>query len=128
MSRVQLSLRITRPQDAALRHYAQTSGLSSRYQAGVRVFESGLGVLIGAAVPDRPEATTEVIDNLGELLARVARLEALTDRVLYTASAAYAYARRGALRSETDAKVDQAIADAAQDAYRRQRDLARGGQ
>lgn len=126
MSRAQLSLRITRPQDAVLRRYAETQGLCSRYQAGVRAFEAGLGVLVGSA--HLGSADDEVAEGLGELLARAARLEALIDRTLFTASAAYAYARRGVVRSETDSKMDQLIAEAAQDAYRRQRDLARGAQ
>lgn len=127
-TRVQLSLRISRAQDAALRHHAEMAGLGSRYQAGVRAFEAGLGVLVSGGRFDQPSDDCEIAAGLGELLARTVRLEALTDRVLYTASAAYAYSRRGVLRSETDSKMDQLIGDAAQDAYARQRELARGAQ
>lgn len=124
MNRAQLSLRITAAQDAALRRYAEAPGLCSRYQAGIRAFESGLGLLVGSTqFAANDEAMT---DSLGELLARATRLEALMDRTLFTASAAYAYARRGVVRTEADNKMDQLIAEAAQEAYRRQRDLARG--
>ena len=55
----------------------------------------------------------------------VSIIEALTDRSLFTASAAYAYARRAALRGDGDAdKADAAMGEAAQAAYKRQRALA----
>jgi hypothetical protein len=51
----------------------------------------------------------------------------MTDRTLFTSAAAYQFSRKAALRGESDpAKVDQALGEAAGEAYRRQRDLARG--
>jgi hypothetical protein len=126
MNKVTVSFRISGALNAVLTDYAKAPGYCSRYQAAIRAFETGLGVLVGST--QFAAADEAVTDGLGELLARAARLEALMDRTLFTASAAYAYARRGVVRSETDSKMDQLIAEAAQDAYRRQRDLARGAQ
>ncbi|TXI85247.1 MAG: hypothetical protein E6Q40_08010 [Cupriavidus sp.] len=126
MNKVTVSLRIPGALNAVLTDYAKAPGYCSRYQAAIRAFETGLGVLVGStqfAAGDEAMA-----DGLGELLARAERLEALVDRTLFTASAAYAYARRGAVRTEADNKMDQLIAEAAQEAYRRQRDLARDAQ
>ncbi len=126
MNKVTVSLRIPAPLNVVLTDYAKAPGYCSRYQAAIRAFETGLGVLVGSTqVAANNEAMT---DGLGELLARAERLESLVDRTLFTASAAYAYARRGAVRTEADNKMDQLIAEAAQEAYRRQRDLARGAQ
>lgn len=124
MNKVTVSLRIPGALNAVLTDYAKGPGYCSRYQAAIRALETGLGVLVGST--QFAAGDDAVADGLGELLARAARLEALMDRTLFTASAAYAYARRGVVRSETDSKMDQLIAEAAQDAYRRQRDLARG--
>ncbi|ACL93941.1 hypothetical protein EIB18_02410 [Caulobacter vibrioides] len=124
MNKVTLSLRIPSAMNAVLTDYAKAPGYCSRYQAAIRAFETGLGVLVGSTqFSPGDEAVT---DSLGELLARASRLEALVDRTLFTASAAYAYARRSIVRTEADHRMDQLIAEAAQDAYRRQRDLARG--
>jgi hypothetical protein len=49
----------------------------------------------------------------------------VADRGLFTASAAYTYARRAALRGDNDPdKTDAAMGEAAQAEYRRQRALA----
>ena len=125
MRRIQLSIRVTRAQDAALRAYAASSGLQTRYQAAVRAIETGLNALVGQRPLDVASPDPEVADALGEILVRLRRVEGLADRSLYTSSAAYAYARYGALRQNSGAgQVDVQIADAAQEAYRRQKELA----
>lgn len=125
MSRTPVSLRLTRPQIAFLRRHAEAHGVSL-YQASNRAMEAGLAALAGVA---EPGATEEPIAGLiGELVARVERLERLADRALYSAAAAYAYARQAALAGARDARaMDEAITEVAGEAYRRQRDLARGG-
>lgn len=125
MSRTPVSLRLTRQQIAFLRRHAEAHSVSL-YQASNRAMEAGLAALAGAAeLGAQEEPITPLI---GELLARVERLEALADRALYSATAAYSYARQAALASARDAKaLDDAVAEAAGEAYRRQRDLARGG-
>lgn len=124
MSRTPISLRLTLPQIALLRRRAEAEGVSL-YDASHRAMEAGLAALAGAAVlgpDDEP-----IAHLLGELIARVERLEQLTDRALYSAAAAYSYSRQSALAGARDAKaLDEAIAEAAGEAYRRQRSLARG--
>lgn len=124
MSRSPVSLRLTRTQIAFLRRQAEAHGVSL-YQASNRAMEAGLAALAGSS---EPGAIEEPITGLiGELLARVERLERLADRALYSAAAAYSYARQAALAGARDAKaLDEAVAEAAGEAYRRQRDLARG--
>jgi hypothetical protein len=126
MSRVSLSLRLTRAQDAALRRYADAHGVV-RYQAAIRAVEAGLAALVGGGPTRSDQPSAETADALGELIVRVHRLEQMTDRTLFTSAAAYQFSRKAALRGESDpAKVDQALGEAAGEAYRRQRDLARG--
>lgn len=125
MSRTPVSLRLSRPQIAFLRRHAEAHGVSL-YQSSTRAMEAGLAALAGAAEPGAAEQPIAAL--IGELLARVERLEALADRALYSAAAAYSYARQAALAGARDAKaLDDAVAEAAGEAYRRQRDLARGG-
>ena len=64
-------------------------------------------------------------DVMAAFDARLGVIEALLDRNLFTASAAYAYARRAALRGDGDPNnTDSVTGEAAQAAYRRQRALA----
>src|SRR4051812_22394313 len=126
MGSVSVSLRLTRAQAVTVHRYADAHGVS-RYQAAIRVMEAGLAALMAGqpSGPDQPSA--ETADALGELIVRVRRLEQMTDRTLFTSAAAYQFSRKAALRGEADpAKVDQALGEAAGEAYRRQRDLARG--
>lgn len=121
MNRIKLSLRVPPPQELLIRQLAERRGLT-RYQALGRVVEAGLAALL-----DKPARSHEPAGEgyLASLEARLATIEALTDRSLFTASAAYAYARRAALRNDSDAKrSDSATSDAALSSYRRQRALA----
>jgi hypothetical protein len=121
MNRVKLSVRVPLEQEVMIRRYAEARGLT-RYQALSRVIEAGLG-----AVVDAPLACGS---NAGDVAmaafeVRLGVIEALLDRSLFTASAAYAYARRAALRGDGDAdRTDSVTGEAAQAAYRRQRALA----
>ena len=121
MNRIKLSIRVPPAQETMIRHFAQTRGLT-RYQALLRVIETGLNAIM--ATP-KPAASTVGVEAIASLDSRLAIIEALTDRSLFTASAAYAYARRAALRNDSDAdRIDAATSDAAQAAYKRQRVLA----
>ncbi len=125
MSRTPVSLRLTRQQIAFLRRHAEVHGVSL-YQASTRAMEAGLAALAGASEPGAAEEPIAAL--IGELLARIERLERFADRALYSAAAAYAYARQATLAGARDAKaLDEAVTEAAGEAYRRQRDLARGG-
>lgn len=96
MARVMLTGRVTDSQAAALRAYAAEVGLPL-YQATVRALEIGIATLIGgrgegvstdaaAPVPD----TSAIEEALGELMARADRSDALLQRTLFAAGAAYA--------------------------------------
>lgn len=121
MNRVKLSVRVPASQETMIRHIAQVRGMT-RYQALLRVIETGLASIMGSPKVQAQMANEEA---LAALESRLAVIESLTDRSLFTASAAYAYARRAALRNDSDAdRTDAATSDAAQAAYKRQRLLA----
>ena len=121
MNRIKLSVRVPAGQETMLRHIAEVRGLT-RYQALARVIEIGLTSIMTAPVAQSPAGKDDVLASLDT---RLSVIEALTDRSLFTASAAYAYARRAALRNDSDAeRSDTATSDAAQASYKRQRALA----
>ena len=121
MNRIKLSIRVPAGQETMIRHIAKVRGMT-RYQALLRVIETGLASIMGGAEAKAQMASDEA---LAALDSRLAVIEAMTDRSLFTASAAYAYARRAALRGDSDAdRTDAATSDAAQAAYKRQRVLA----
>ncbi len=121
MNCIKLSIRVPATQETMLRHIAEVRGLT-RYQALARVIETGLSAIMHTPAPSA-NGTGE--DAFALLDSRLSVIEALTDRSLFTASAAYAYARRAALRNDSDAdKSDSATSEAAQASYKRQRALA----
>ena len=121
MNRIKLSIRVPVGQEIMLRHIADVRGLT-RYQALARVIETGLTAIMQGPVP-LGHGTSD--DAIASLDSRLSVIEALTDRSLFTASAAYAYARRAALRNDSDAdKSDSTTSEAAQASYKRQRALA----
>lgn len=121
MNRIKLTVRIPAGQETMLRHIAEVRGLT-RYQALARVIEIGLtSILHPSGLPE----TGGINDEIATISARLSSIEAVADRGLFTASAAYTYARRAALRGDNDPdKTDAAMGDAAQAAYKRQRALA----
>ncbi len=123
MTYVLLSIRIPANQDLLLKQVAKARGIT-RYHALGRAIEQGLGQMTNAPVPSgNPSAS----DELATLSARLALIEALTDRSLFTASAAYVYARRGALRGDNEServKVEAVLSESVKAAYQRQRTLA----
>lgn len=125
MNRVKLSVRVPIGQQIMIRHIAEVRGLT-RYQALARVIETGLAAIMNLH-PTGSEHVADLGDEtaLAALDARLGLIQALLDRSLFTASAAYTYARRAALRGDSDAaRTDSAMGEAAQAAYRRQRALA----
>lgn len=125
MNRVKLSVRVPIGQEIMIRHIAEVRGLT-RYQALARVIETGLTAIMNLH-PTGSEHVADLGDDaaLAALDARLGVIESLLDRSLFTASAAYTYARRAALRGDSDAeRSDAAMGEAAQAAYRRQRALA----
>lgn len=121
MNRIKLSIRVPAGQETMIRRIADARGMT-RYQALARVIEAGLAAMTGTA---QTKGTVAVSEFLAGIETRLTTIESLTDRSLFTASAAYAYSRRAALRNDSDAdRVDVATSDAAQAAYKRQRALA----
>lgn len=121
MNRIKLSIRIPAEQETMIRQIAKVRGMT-RYQALLRVLETGLASITGDSQVRSQMARDEA---LAVIETRLAAIESLTDRSLFTASAAYAYSRRAALRNDSDAdRIDAATSNAAQAAYRRQRALA----
>lgn len=121
MNRIKLSIRVPVGQEVMIRRIAEERGLT-RYQALARVIEAGLLAMTGTPQTKGKVSVSEVLAGIE---ARLSTIESLTDRSLFTASAAYAYSRRAALRNDSDAdRIDTATSDAAQAAYRRQRVLA----
>lgn len=122
-SRHPFSIRISLSQKAMIEAYGAALGLDL-YQAGVRVFEAGLASLVMPGVA-ATSTGADLADALGEISATVRRMEAMTDRALFTAVCAYVYAQRTALKGEADpSKINQALAAEAAEAYQRQKTLA----
>ena len=118
MTRIKLTIRILATQEIMLKRVAEARGLT-RYQALLRAIEQGLAVMMNGPAHNMSD------DGLADISARLSVIEALADRGLFTASAAYVYARRGALRGDNDAtQSDTNMSAAAQAAYQRQRTLA----
>ena len=112
------TVRLNPSQARTLSGIAGRRGLSE-YAMLQRIIEAGfLAVLHGA---DREADTREIASEVGAISGRIADLERVLDRALFTACAAYAYARHAALQSR---KPDEVIAAEARAAFERQRSLA----
>jgi predicted transcriptional regulator len=122
MKHVQHSVRLSPALNRTLSALAEQRGMTC-YQMLKRAIEQGFAVMTNAK--SAGSSMSDVGDEMAAMSARLALVEALADRGLFTASAAYVYARRAALRGESDAeKSDAAMGEAAQAAYKRQRALA----
>ena len=85
----------------------------------LKVIDAGfLSVLHGT---DKETDLAELAREIGAISARLAEAERVLDRTLFTACAAYAYARHAALGTK---KSDETIAAEARAAFERQRSLA----
>lgn len=121
MNRVKLSVRVPHGQEVMIRRIADERGLT-RYQALSRVIEAGLMAMNAKPIEG---SESDFSDTLACIEARLSAIESVADRSLFTASAAYAYSRRAALRNDSDADTTDAVtSESARAAYRRQRALA----
>ena len=101
-----------------LADFAKRRGLSD-YAMLARVVEAGfLSLLHGT---DKETDLAEMAREIGTISERLAEAERVLDRTLFTACAAYAYARHAALGTK---KSDETIAAEARAAFERQRSLA----
>jgi predicted transcriptional regulator len=122
MKHIQHSVRLSPALNRTLSALAEQRGMTC-YQTLKRAIEQGFAAMTTAKSAGSNIA--DVGDEIAAMSARLALMEALADRGLFTASAAYVYARRAALRGEGDAdKADAALGEAVQSAYKRQRALA----
>jgi predicted DNA-binding protein len=122
MKHIQHSLRLSPALNRTLSALAEQRGMTC-YQMLKRAIEQGFAVMTNAKCAG--SSISDVGDEMATLSARLVLVEALADRGLFTASAAYVYARRAALRGEGDVdKADAALGEAVQSAYKRQRALA----
>lgn len=112
------TVRLNPSQGRTLRGIAERRGLTE-YAMLQRIIEAGfLAMLQGT---DRDVDTREIANEVGAISERLAEVERVLDRALFTTCAAYAYARHCALGTK---KPDEAIAADAKAAFERQRSLA----
>ena len=112
------TVRLNPSQGRTLRGIAERRGLTE-YAMLQRIIETGFLAVISGT--DRDADTREIAIGVGAISERLAEMERVLDRALFTACAAYAYARHSALGTK---KPDEAIAADAKAAFERQRSLA----
>lgn len=106
MRHVQHSIRLPLPLDKALRHAAQARQVTA-YALLQQCVRTGITALSGEQTA--PQAIAEVAKEVGEMTARLAHAERLTERGLYVACAAYVYARFAAGPRADEAKLTAEI-------------------
>ena len=112
------TVRLSPSQYRVLADFAKRRGLSD-YAMLARVVEAGfLAMLHGT---DKETDLAELAREIGGISERLAEAERVLDRTLFTACAAYAYARHATLGTK---KSDETIAAEARAAFERQRSLA----
>lgn len=114
------NIRLSPALEKALRKLAEQQGITP-YAMLQRSVKAGIAA---EADPEISEAgDRELVAELASVSSRLADVERLLDRTLFTACAAYCYARCAATGSDDS---DQSIADAIGGAYDRQKAIARG--
>lgn len=112
------TVRLTPPQQRALVAFAKQRGLSE-YAMLARVVDAGLAALVhgaGSQIDAR-----EIVAELASVSTRIVEVERMLDRALFTACAAYCYARSAAMGAR---KTDEIITVEINAAYDRQRRLS----
>ena len=112
------TVRLNPSQHRILAGFAAKRGLSE-YAMLARIVDAGFAAIMHGA--DKEADTREIAAEVGAISERLAEVERVLDRALFTACAAYAYARHSALGTR---KPDEAIAAEARAAFERQRSLA----
>lgn len=115
------TVRLTPARHRVLAGFAKSYGLSE-YAMLARVVDAGLTALDHRA-GDHIE-TREMVTELASVSTRLADVERMLDRALFTACAAYCYARHAALGTRTS---DEAVTAEINAAYDRQRRRAQEG-
>jgi hypothetical protein len=112
------TVRLSPSQYRVLSDFARRRGLSD-YAMLARVVEAGFLAMLHCT--DKETDLAELAREIGSISERMAEAERVLDRTLFTACAAYAYARHAALGTK---KSDETIAAEARAAFERQRSLA----
>ncbi|EJL28782.1 hypothetical protein [Novosphingobium sp. AP12] len=118
LSSRKIMVHLSPEQDRILQGLAELRGMPD-YTALLRVIDAGFQC--GGEGTEVVRQVREIAAEIGALAERLAGLERVCDRILFTACAAYAYARDGALGA---ARGDEVIAREARAAFQRQRGLA----
>ena len=115
------TVRLTPARHRALMGFAKTYGLSEYAMLG-RVVDAGLAALAHGAGSEID--TREIVTELASVSTRILDVERMLDRALFTACAAYCYARHAALGART---TDEAVTAEINAAFDRQRRRAQEG-
>jgi hypothetical protein len=118
---IKRTIRLSPSQARTLTGFANRRGLSE-YALLLKVIDAGFLALLHGT--DKEADLAEMASVIGSISERLADAERVLDRTLFTACAAYAYARSSALGGRTS---DEAIAAEARAAFERQRKLAGEG-
>ncbi|WP_439486905.1 hypothetical protein [Blastomonas fulva] len=120
MRSVQYTVRVPMPLDKALRKLAEQKGIT-RYAALQHSVKAGIAAQTMPATDD--SQSHELIAEVASMSVRLSDLERMIDRTLFTAVAAYCYARSAAMGG---GKTDEIITGEINRAYDRQRARAEG--
>lgn len=115
------TVRLSPAQHRTLSGLAKSYGLSE-YAMLARVTDAGLAALVHGAGNDLD--TREIVAELASVSTRIVDVERMLDRALFTACAAYCYARSAA---QATRKSDEVITAEINAAYDRQRRLSQEG-
>ena len=115
------TVRLSPAQHRTLSGLAKSYGLSE-YAMLARVTDAGLAALVHGAGNDLD--TREIVAELASVSTRIVDVERMLDRALFTACAAYCYARSAAQATRKSEEVITAEINAA---YDRQRRLSQEG-
>ena len=118
MKLVRHTIRLPESLDKALRVLAERHGMSV-YAMLPRAVKVGVAALTNPPVPDT--LPREIVAELASVSTRIVEVERTLDRALFTACAAYCYARSAALGAR---KSDEVITVEINAAYDRQRRLS----
>lgn len=110
------TVRLTPAQHRTLAGFAKTYGLSE-YAMLARVVDTGLAALVHGG--SKGIDAREIIAELVSVGTRIVDVERTLDRALFTACAAYCYARSAALGARTNDETITAEINAAYDRQRR---------
>jgi len=117
-SHTKRTIRLNPSQARTLQIIAERSGVS-QYAMLLKIIDAGFASAIGET--DKDADFVVMAREIGSIAERLAEAERVLDRTLFTACAAYAYARHAALGTKTS---DEVIASEVRAAFERQRSLA----